>query len=373
MTRPSPVETRTTAPTEARGKRCGSREPSSQALAQFKYALDQAAIVVITDQRGVITYVNDKFCEISKYARNELIGQDHRIVNSRHHPPDFMRDLWRTIAQGQVWRGEIRNRAKDGSVYWVDTTIVPLLDARGKPCQYLAIRSDITRRKSAEARLLEQASLAKLGELAAMVAHEVRNPLAALKGALQVLGPRLPDDRPEHHIVKAMLNRIDALNERVNDILLYAGTTPPQIECVALEALLVDAAISARAATGSRHRIEIDASDLTVSADRHMLHEAIVNLLVNACQATNGPKPILATTQAAGGWCRIAVADRGPGIPPAIRERVFEPFYTTKPSGTGLGLAIVKRLMERQGGSVTLEDREGGGTVATIAVPLHVA
>ena len=236
-------------------------------------------------------------------------------------------------------------------MYWVDTTIVPLLDARGKPCQYLAIRSDITRRKSAEARLLEQASLAKLGELAAMVAHEVRNPLAALKGALQVLGPRLPDDRPEHHIVKAMLNRIDALNERVNDILLYAGTTPPQIECVALEALLVDAAISARAATGSRHRIEIDASDLTVSADRHMLHEAIVNLLVNACQATNGPKPILATTQAAGGWCRIAVADRGPGIPPAIRERVFEPFYTTKPSGTGLGLAIVKRLMERQGGS----------------------
>jgi PAS domain S-box-containing protein len=371
MKRPSPVATGTTAPTRARGNRSGSREPSSQTLAQFKYALDQAAIVAITDQRGVITYANDKFCEISKYARHELIGQDHRIVNSRYHPPGFMRDLWRTIARGQVWRGELRNRAKDGSLYWVDTTIVPLLDARGKPCQYLAIRSDITRRKRAEARLLEQASLAKLGELAAMVAHEVRNPLAALKGALQVLGSRLPDDRPEHHVVKAMLNRIDALNDRVNDILLYAGTSPPQIERVALDRLLADAATSAKAAIGSRHRIEIDAGDLAVSADRHMLHEALVNLLVNACQATNVANPIRATTETVGGWCRIAVADRGSGIPPAVRDRVFEPFYTTKPSGTGLGLAIAKRLMERQGGSVTLEDREGGGTVATIAVPLH--
>ena len=156
---------------------------SLKSLDEIRYALDQAAIVAATDQRGIITYANDKFCEISKYSRQELLGQDHRIINSGYHPREFMRDLWRTIARGQVWRGEIRNRAKDGAFYWVDTTIVPFLDGAGKPRQYLAIRSDITARKRAEAQLREQAALTHLGQLTAVVAHEVRNPLAGLRVA----------------------------------------------------------------------------------------------------------------------------------------------------------------------------------------------
>ncbi|MEO7982588.1 MAG: ATP-binding protein [Bacteroidota bacterium] len=129
-------------------------QKSLKEISDYKHALDESSIVAITDQEGIIKHVNNNFCRISKYSSGELIGQDHRIINSGYHPKEFIRDLWTTIASGKIWNGELRNKASDGSIYWVDTTIVPFLNESGKPYQYVAIKADITKRKNAERLLI---------------------------------------------------------------------------------------------------------------------------------------------------------------------------------------------------------------------------
>ena len=311
-----------------------------------------------------------------RYSRQELIGQDHRIINSGYHPKEFIRELWRTIAGGKVWRGELRNRAKDGSFYWVDTTIVPFLDGRGKPRQYLAIRSDITLRKHAEAQLREQAALSHLGQIAAVVAHEVRNPLAGLRASLQVFERRFTEPR-DRQVFAAMIARIDSLNDKVEDLLLYARPKPPRPQTVDVCALSREVAAAAGAATGSSGPPITIVADTSVSAfaDLDMLRAALLNLAINACQAAAGA-PVEIRIAADEGMCRIAVCDRGPGIPPDVRDWMFEPFFTTRPGGTGLGLAIVKRLVELLNGTVRADRsrwrRHGGGDHGARRADQHV-
>ena len=343
---------------------------SLKELEDFRYALDQTAIVATTDVAGRIRHVNDKFCEISGYSRDELIGQDHRLINSGYHPKAFIRDLWRTIASGEVWRGELRNRAKDGTYYWVDTTIVPFLDPRGKPYQYVALRYDITARKLAEQRLVDQASLARLGEMAAVVAHEVRNPLAGLRGALQILAQRVSGERAEHAVIGEMIKRLDTLNDRVTDLLRYAKPRTPQLARVPLAAIVEStAAVVRRDSALTGVDVVISGNDVAAHGDVEMLREAFLNLLMNAAQAMDG-RGVIRVVIEGGAEAVVRVIDQGPGIPSDLHTKVFEPFFTTKGAGTGLGLSIVRRLVELQYGSVSLESSPGHGTTVMVRLPV---
>jgi PAS domain S-box-containing protein len=345
---------------------------SARDLEDVKYALDQSAIVATTNIRGTITYVNDKFCEISKYAREELLGQDHRILNSGYHPKDFMRNLWHTIANGNIWRGEIRNRAKDGSIYWVDTTIVPFLDARRKPYQYMAIRYEITARKRQEEQLREQAALTRLGEMAAVVAHEVKNPIAGIRGALQVIISRIPVEQRDRAIVGDIIARLDALNGIVQDLLLYSRPRAPRNEPVDLETLIRNTAdLLRRDPALAAMTVHVTGSRGSVLADPEQLRIALQNLLMNAAQAMSGRGEIDVSLAVDRDGCRVAIRDHGPGMSAETRDRAFDPFFTTKHRGTGLGLPIARRIVEAHGGRIEIDAAEGGGTVVTLSLPAH--
>ena len=258
-------------------------------LEDTKFALDQAAIVATTDVAGKITYVNEKFCQISGYAETELLGQDHRIINSGYHPKKFFRALWTTIARGDVWSGDVRNLTKNGEIYWVATTIVPFLGDDGKPYQYMAIRFEITERKSAEARLREQETLARLGEMAAVVAHEVKNPLAGIRGALQVIGGRMPAQAPERAVIEDIQARIDALNQMVHDLLLFARPKVPTMTPTAVTTLLAGtASMLHRDPAWADVEIVLPAAGPTLRLDASQFQPAVFNLLLNAAQAMNG-------------------------------------------------------------------------------------
>jgi len=346
-------------------------DQSAKSLADTKFAIDQAAIVATTDVSGRITYVNDKFCEISKYPRQELLGQDHRIINSKYHSKEFIRNLWQTIANGGIWRGEIRNRAKDGSSYWVDTTIVPFLNERGKPYQYMAIRSDITERKRSEALLREQAALARLGEMAAVVAHEVKNPLAGIRGSLQVIGGRMTGDSRDRAVLRDIVDRLDSLNNIVDDLLVFARPREPKLARVVLHDLLRSTvALLKKDPAHSATHLDVADTREVVRADAEQLQLVLVNLLLNAVQATHNQGRVSVDVATDGGVCRIAISDDGPGIPEEVRERIFEPFFTTKHRGTGLGLPTAKRVVERHGGSIEIQCPPTGGTVVTVSLPL---
>ncbi|MDP3128446.1 MAG: PAS domain-containing protein [Sediminibacterium sp.] len=191
-------------------------------LTDYKFALDRSSIVAITDQQGIIRHVNDDFCKISKYSSEELIGQDHRIINSGYHPQSFIKNLWVTIAYGKVWRDEFCNKAKDGTIYWVDTTIVPFLNDEGKPYQYLSVQWDITEKVQYIKAIEEQNK--KLHDIAWTQSHIVRAPLARMMGIVNLV-KEFKMTTPERE--ELLTHFIDSGNELDNIIRDITEKTEP--------------------------------------------------------------------------------------------------------------------------------------------------
>lgn len=373
-------------------------ERSLKELADIKFALDQSTIVAITDPRGIINYVNDEFCRISKYSREELLGQDHRIINSAYHSKEFIRDLWTTIASGQVWKGELRNRAKDGSIYWVNTTIVPSLNFEGKPYQYVAIRHDITQRKLAEEQVLQQAAelqraaqLSIVGELAAGLAHEIKNPLAGIQGAVDILIRRRDKNDPEREALEGMRHEVERIDNTVRALLDRARPRLASVRSTSLTNIVARAVSLARGQVANAalqgHSISIDfappTDPITLRVDPAQIEDVVLNLIINAIESAEGDGQVrirVARSQESQDFqtepeeeATVEVSDDGRGINEEDLHRIFIPFFTTRPGGTGLGLPAVRRIVRAHGGRVEVNSSPGKGSTFTIHLPLNRA
>jgi len=347
---------------------------------QYAYALDQARIVSMTDVKGRILYVNDRFCEISGYGRAELIGQDHRILNSGHHPKAFIRDLWRTIDQGRVWNGEMKNRARDGSHFWVDTTIVPLMEGDGDtatPVRFLSIRTDITERKRIETELQEKEVMAQFGRMAAVIAHEVKNPLAGISAVLQVIASRLatgPEGGSQAHMLRDAIARIGGLSDVLASLLELARPRVPSLRQTDLmEVVLQAAGMLSERLTAGDVRLTIEGPRALVAADPLLVCRSIYDLARHSIAALEeavgvAEKALVMRIDERISDVEIAIVDNGPALTPAACEDVFKPFFSTRSSGTGLDLAIARQTIGAHGGSVSVESGEGG-TMFRVVLP----
>ncbi|WP_419886899.1 PAS domain S-box protein [Neobacillus niacini] len=341
----------------------------------IRFALDQSTIVAFTDARGIITSVNDKFCEISKYSREEIIGKDHSILNSGHHPKLFFKDLWKTIGEGKVWKGEIKNKAKDGTHYWVDTTIVPFLNENGKPYQYVAIRNDITERKKTEEVLHRQDKLAAVGQLAAGVAHEIRNPLTSMKGYAEFL--TLDEQDPERlEFINIILDEIERVNTIVEDFMVLAKPKMVELEEKNVVPVIKNVVSLLEFEARKKHvKLSFDCPHeiIQIECDENRLKQVFLNFIKNGIEAMPNGGELHVKTMIHDNNVQISIQDTGIGIPKEKLKQLGEPFYTTKKNGNGLGLMVSFKIIENHNGKVFVESEPNKGTTFNILLPAKPA
>ncbi|MFT5251419.1 MAG: PAS domain S-box-containing protein [Flavobacteriales bacterium] len=344
-------------------------------LSDYKYAINESCIVAIANQKGIISYVNDNFCAISKYSKEELIGQDLRITCSGYHSKEYIQGIWQTISQGETWKGELKNRAKDGTIYWVDTTIIPFLDEKGAPYQYVATRFDITERKKAEIDLdLQCKKLIKtnkeLDRFVYSVSHDLRSPLTSILGLINFIEEESGEPDTIKHIlmIRESVNRLDNF---IKCILSYSRNNRMSLKVrkISLQKQINEIVNSCMGNPDYKNiEFMIDIMEQQpFYTDVIRLNTIIENLISNAIKyhKEEGTNNFIKISCYADSEClKLTIADNGIGIDPKHHTKIFEMFYrlASKKVGSGIGLYIVKDTVEMLEGTIAIDSELTKGT-----------
>ncbi|WP_293205626.1 diguanylate cyclase [Microcoleus sp. PH2017_01_SCD_O_A] len=360
-------------------------DSSLQEGLDFKVAIDQSALAVRTDARGIINYVSDRLCSISNYSRIELIGSHFCILHSEYKSSELIKNLLSTVAKNEVWQGEMKNQAKNGSDYWVHAAVVPLLDFNGKPCQYLAIGFDITDRKAVEA---AQATVNRAkDDFLGIAGHELRSPLSAILGWVQLARSRKLNEATTNRALEIIERNAKLQNRQIDNLLdlsrLLRGKVRLNLARVHLPSVIESAIETVRPAAEAKNlRVETQfyPGVSYVVADVERLQQIVWNLLANAIKFTpeSTPDPVEVRIEPTESGTLIRVSDSGCGIEPKFVPHIFDyfrpgdSFQSKEQNRLGLGLSIVRHLVELHGGTVWASS-PGLGMGTTFGVLLPVA
>jgi two-component system sensor kinase FixL len=329
--------------------------------------------IIVIDGRGRVELFSPAAERLFGYEVSEVIGQSMMVLVPEAHRERHTQYVAAPQSSGMPMAAgegrEMAGRRKDGSVFPIFLSVGEMVV--GQDRKFTAIVRDLTARVQLETQMREQESLARLGEMAAVIAHEVRNPLAAVKGAIQVIGGRLPAGNTDASVIADIVARLDTLNELMKDILLFARPPRPRPSTVAIAPLLqATSELCMKDPAFKAINVQMTGEAPAVAGDAELLKIVFLNLLINSAQAMRGQGTIrVGLGTASAGVVIVTVSDSGPGIPEDIRDRIFTPFFTTKARGTGLGLPTAKRLVDAHDGHIRVTCLPEGGTTVIVELP----
>ena len=345
--------------------------------ARWRAVIDSAVDgIIVIDSHGRVESFNPAAERLFGYTAAEVLGHNVDMLMPSPYHEEHDTYLARYLATGHakiIGKGrEVEGRRKDGTTFPLHLSVGEITIDGGR--RFTGILHDLTSRVRLEQQLREQAALAKLGEMAAVIAHEVKNPLAAIRGAVQIFGDRLARDGANTQILKEIVVRIDSLDQLMKDLLLFARPPKPRRMLTDVVALVAATAeLLSRDPMFREMEVELAGQALPVSVDAEMLRIVFQNLLINGAHAMGGRGMLRVGFGTQDSTCEIAFSDAGPGIPENIREKIFLPFFTTKSRGSGLGLPTAKRLVEAHHGDISITCPPAGGTTVLVRLPVDLA